>query len=134
MDYEHMLDRIYLSLPKEALSKERFQMIEPDSFTQGSKTIVKNFSQIIKLISRDSRDLMKYLSKESATSVNEEDQRLIINGKFAKDQVSKWFTAFVNEYVLCHACRKPDTKIDEQKGVKMLKCTACGALNPIKKI
>lgn len=37
MEYEKMIDRLYMSLPKEALSKERFEMPVVDSFNQGQK-------------------------------------------------------------------------------------------------
>ncbi len=129
-----MLDRLYLSLPKEALTRERFEMPKPDSFIQGNKTIVKNFNQIIKSLNREEKHLIKFITGEVATAVGVEGERAIINGKFNQLQVEKIFNSYLNQFVLCFECKKPDTKFIEEHGVKMLKCTACGALHPIKKI
>ena len=35
---------------------------------------------------------------------------------------------------LCKECGKPDTKFKEMKGIKMLKCDACGAMTPVKQL
>ena len=48
--------------------------------------------------------------------------------------MDKLFTAYLKEYVMCQECNKPDTEIIDRNGVKMLKCTACGALRPVKVI
>ncbi|MBU1930167.1 hypothetical protein KJ972_01545, partial [Candidatus Micrarchaeota archaeon] len=52
VEYEKMLDRLYLSLPKKALTKERFEMPKADAFLQGQKTIFKNFGGLAKILRR----------------------------------------------------------------------------------
>ena len=134
MEYEKMLDRLYLSIPQEALSKERFEMPEVHSFIQGNKTFIKNFSQILKTIRREEKHILKYLTKECATAANvEEGGRLVLNSKFRQEQLQKIFNNYINDFVLCHTCKKPDTKIVELQGVKVLKCEACGATSPVKR-
>ncbi|MDO8627414.1 MAG: translation initiation factor IF-2 subunit beta [Candidatus Diapherotrites archaeon] len=134
MDYDKMLDRLYLSLPKEALTKSRFEMPVPDSFIQGTKTIVKNFKPILKSLNREEAHILKYITSEIATSVAVEGERLLLNGKFGLEQVKKIFNNYLNQFVLCKECKKPDTKFMDEHGVKLLKCTACGATMPIKKL
>jgi translation initiation factor 2 subunit 2 len=134
MDYEKMLDRLYMSLPKEALMKERFELTEPDSFIQGNKTVVKNFSVIIKQIRREPVQMMKFLTKELATPATIDNERLILNTKLSRSQVSAAFLGFVKQYVLCSVCGKPDTHFEEKQGAKILKCEACGAHTAIKKL
>ena len=129
-----MLDRLYLSLPKEALSKERFEMPAVESMVQGTKTIIRNFSKFAKDVHRDEKHLFKYITKEIATAATITEGRLVLNGKFGQIQISKLFENYVGQYVLCHECKKPDTKIMEQQGVRILKCEACGALSPVKKL
>jgi translation initiation factor 2 subunit 2 len=133
MDYEKMLDRLYLSLPEKSKKHERFEMPEADSFIQGNKTIVKNFSGIIKTVGRDQKHLLKYFTKETATSASlDENGRLVLNAKFSRRQVNDLLTAYISRFLLCPECKRPDTKVVEKQGVRMLKCEACGALSSVK--
>lgn len=132
MNYEQMLDRLYLSLPQQALSKERFVIPKMDSFLEGNKTIIRNFSSLVKLVRRTENEYYKFLTKEFAVPATISGERLILNGKFFGNQLQNAFENYVNQYVLCHECKKPDTHYIDQSGVKMLKCEACGAISAIK--
>lgn len=129
-----MLKRLYMSLPEKTVSKERFELPTMQSTIEGKKTIIKNFSQAMKTISREEKQFYKYLTKETATAGTIEDGKLILSGKFYQDTISKLFTSYLKEYVLCHTCGKPDTQIIDKSGVKVMKCTACGAISPLKKL
>ncbi len=132
MEYSEMLERAYSSLPEKTLTRERFEVPRLESFIQGNKTIVKNLGSVLKLIKRDEKHVLKFLAKETATSANMEEGRLILNGKFSEQQVNDLFNNYMNNYVLCRECKKPDTHFTEKQGVKMLKCEACGAVSPTK--
>ena len=133
MEYEKMLDRLYASLPEKTKKHERFQLPVADSFQQGSKTIVKNFSQILKAVNRDSKHICKFLAKETATSASIDDAgRLVLAGKFSGMQINDLINGYTDQFVLCPECKKPDTKVMERQGVKVLKCEACGAIRSIK--
>ena len=133
MEYEKMLDRLYLSLPEQTLNRERFEMPKPDSFMEGVKTIVRNYGALLKIIRKDEKHLLKFITKETATSANvDEGGRLILNGKFSGEQVSKLFHDYIKTFVLCPECGKPDTKTVEMSGIKMLQCEACGAMSAVK--
>ena len=136
LEYEKMLDRLYLSLPKKALSKERFEMPVAESFIQGNKTTIKNFSGIMKAINRDSeqakRHIFKYFTRETGTSAVLEEGKMILNRKFSDIQVNNLLKAYIEQFVLCPECKKPDTHVMEKQGVKLLKCEACGAISSVK--
>ncbi len=133
MSYEKMLERVYQNIPKRSLDKERFEFPKVESFVQGPKTIVKNFTHLCKVMRReDPKDLLKFLTKESASPAKPEAERLIIGGKFSEKQVGDWFTRFIAEFVLCSTCGKPDTHYIDHNGVRQLKCEACGAISPIR--
>ena len=134
MNYEKMLDRLYLSLPKQALAKERFEMPRVDSLIQGNKTIIRNFGQVLKTINRKEKHLFKFITKETATAATISEGKLVLSGKFSRQQVDSLFESYVKQYVLCHECSRPDTHFIEQHGVKMLKCEACGAVSPVKRL
>jgi len=134
MDYDKMADRLYLSLPKGQTDKERFEMPRLESLIQGKKTFISNFSQALKTIGREERHFYKYITKETASGATIEKGTLVLNGKFGAVQLDKLFTNYVKTYVLCPECGKPDTKISEQQGVKIMKCEACGAMGPLRKL
>lgn len=133
-DYDKMLDRLYMLIPKEALMKERFEMMEPDSFIQGNKTIVKNFSAILKQLRREQPMMLKFLTKELATPASVDEGRLLLSTKLSRSQVMAAFQSFVKQYVLCGTCGKPDTHFEERQGIKVLKCEACGAYTAVRKM
>jgi translation initiation factor 2 subunit 2 len=133
MEYEKMLDRLYASLPEKTKKHERFQMPVAESFQQGTKTIVRNFSQIIKTINRDERHAFKFLAKETATNAAmDEGGKLVLNGKFSNQQINDLVASYINQFVLCPECKRPDTEVVEKQGVRMLHCEACGAIRPVK--
>ncbi len=133
MQYEKMVDRLYDALPERTKKHERFEMPEAVSFIQGTKTVVKNFSAILKVVSRTEKHLFKFLTKETATAASvDESGRLILNGKFSQQQVNDLVKSYVKQFVLCPECDRPDTKVVEKQGIKMLKCEACGAISSVK--
>lgn len=133
MEYEEMLDRVYAALPEKTKKHERFQMPEAESFIQGNRTIVKNFGQLLKSINRDSAHFCKFIARETATSNTiDEAGRLVLTGKFSRQQISDLVKSYVEQFVLCPECKKPDTKVVEKQGVRMLKCEACGAISAVK--
>ena len=131
MEYEEMLDSIYKKMPEKTLLKERFELPLVNSIIQGSKTIVHNFDKILKAIRRDEISILKYLTKELATAATISEGKLILKGKFRSEQLQRVITEYTNRHVLCKECKRPDTKVIESKGVKMLKCEACGAVSPV---
>ena len=130
-----MLSMAYEKLPKEALSKERFEAPVVESHVQGTKTIVKNFSQLIKALNRDPKHFIKFLTNELGVPITFFEGKLTINGKFYEPQLNQSLKNYLNDFVLCHECHKPDTKIIEStSGIKTLKCDACGASKPVKRL
>ncbi len=127
-----MLNRLYGSLPEKTTSKERFELPKLESNIQGKKTTIKNLSQALKSVKRSEKHFYKYFTKETATAATMDEGKLILNGKFYPDNIDRLWQTYLKEYVICGECRKPDTEIIDMSGVKSLKCTACGALRPVK--
>lgn len=133
-DYEKLLERAYEKLPPIALSKKRF---EPPSFIseiQGKKTIIKNFGEVSSTLNRDPNHLLKFISRELATAGNIEGQRCILQGKFLGKSINKKLEEYLNEFILCKECGKPDTKLVTIDRIKQVKCEACGATFPVRNL
>ncbi|OIO22014.1 translation initiation factor IF-2 subunit beta [Candidatus Micrarchaeota archaeon CG11_big_fil_rev_8_21_14_0_20_47_5] len=131
-NYEKMLDSAYEQLPKRTATDERFELPILDTFPQGSKTIVKNFDTALEKIRRKKEEVIKYLSRELAIPISHDGSRLTLNGKINSRLLNEKFSDYVNSHVLCKECKKPDTNIIEEHGVKVLRCEACGAKSPVR--
>ena len=131
-DYEAMLDRARTALPEKTLAFERFETPVVESFLQGSKTIIRNFDVILQKVRRPPEMLSKYFSKELAVPSTIEGSKLVLHGKFYERNLRDKLQSFVDAAVVCKECKRPDTKIVEKDGVKILICEACGARAPVK--
>jgi len=132
--YEDMLDRALSNLPEKVFEQSRFEIPRCDSFTMGNRTIVKNFQEIVQNMNRDANHLMKFLSGELATSGNFESRGAIFQGRFSSHQINEKIEKYANTYVLCHECRKPDTKLMKEGRIVFLQCEACGARHSVRSI
>ena len=52
IDYDFLLDRLYMSLPERVLSQSRFELPVAISIIQGKQTIWKNFLKVAKDLNR----------------------------------------------------------------------------------
>ncbi len=131
-EYKNMLDRAHNALPEKTHKFERFEVPAIQSFFQGNKTIIKNFDLIVQKTRRKPQTLAKYFSHELAVPVTVQGSKLVLNGKFYERNLKDKLQQFVDSAVICRECKRPDTKIVDQAGVKMLVCEACGARSPLK--
>jgi len=136
MNYDHnsLLDRAWTSLPEGLQSHSRFQIPSVDIFIEGNQTIITNFNEIADILGRKPRHILTFLSKELAAPANFDGRRVIIQRVLKKNMILRKVEDYVKEYVLCHECGRPDTKITELEGEKIIKCTACGGWWPLRKI
>ena len=131
-DYEKLLEIAYKDVKQIKDNGERFEIPKVEGRFEGKKTILTNFSQIIVQIRRDPEHFQKFLLKELATSGQREGDRLILNNKIPSKKINQKIEQYVNEFVLCKECKKPDTEIVKEDRLSFLHCLACGAKHPIR--
>jgi len=133
-DYDSLLDNIYKKLPEKAQGTgERFEMPRFEFFTEGNKTIIKNYKAVTDKIRRDPAFLSKVLSKELAVPVEIVGERLILQRKLIGDMVNRKLEDFINKYVICKECNRPDTHIEDLgHRSRNLICEACGARKAVR--
>ncbi len=132
-DYEALLNRAIKNLPDMETTDVRFVIPEPRIFIEGKTTVLDNFSNIVDVLNRDSDHLMKFLTREMGTAGKLEGGRAIFQGKFPKELIKSNIDSYVEEYVICSECSRPDTQLIKVERVLVLKCSACGAHRPVKK-
>ena len=121
-------------MPKSAYNTERFEIPKLNVMVIGNRTNISNFVKTIKDLRRDSTTVLKYFSKELATSGEIKGTQAEFIGKFGVIEINKKFKRFLDEFVLCKECSKPDTTIQKDGRNFFLKCEACGARRPISKM
>ena len=131
-DYEKLLNRAYSEVKEVKSTGERFEIPKIKGHFQGKKTILTNFFQIAGHIRRNPNHFLKYMLKELAASGTRDGDRLILNIKVPSSKINQKIEDYVKEFVLCKECKKPDTEIISEKGIKFKHCLACGAKYPIK--
>jgi translation initiation factor 2 subunit 2 len=127
MEYEDMLKKVMEKLPKKTDGSGRFKLPPAACEVSGSKTIFKNFGEILSVLRRDQRHFSKYLFKELATPGNIQGQTLIFQGRIQLAMLNKKIGDYVKEFVYCKECGEPDTKLAKEDRITFMKCEACGS-------
>lgn len=133
-DYSDALDRARSLLPEQLVGDSRFDMPKIDANIEGNRTFVKNFKEVAGLLNRKEGHLLKFLTNELGTSGNVEGSRAIFQGKHTRAQIQKSLERYVDNYVFCSTCGKPDTKLELSDRIMMMRCEACGASQAVKPI
>ncbi len=126
-----MLNRALEKIPKKPTTGERFEMPKPSTITIGGRTIIQNFGEVCTQLNRDPHHILKFLSKEMATAATFDGTRVIFQGKFGAQSIVRLLEIYVNRYVICPICRRPDTKVEKQGRFFFLVCEACGARSSV---
>lgn len=132
--YNKLLQEAYASLPSKAKEKDRFKPPVFDAFVHGTQTIVGNFMDVVEALRRKPEHLIKFLTKETGAPAQLDKRRLILKGKVRSQLLNNKLKVYINEYVLCNECSRPDTDLVSQEGVQYLRCQACGARTPVRVI
>jgi translation initiation factor 2 subunit 2 len=133
--YEELLERAFEKLAdKDVVRRERFEIPRVSIQREGTRTILKNFSQIAKTLNRSEDHLYKYIVKSLGTAGFIDNGRLVLQGKFTESELQKEIDDYVKLYVLCKECNSPDTEFVKEERVMMVRCLACGAKHPVRSI
>jgi translation initiation factor 2 subunit 2 len=134
LDYEKMLDEAYGELPQETLKHDRLEVPRPFCTTFGARTIFQNFREACDILNRDPVHVLRFLSKELATAGIVDGNRAIFQGKFGTDTFGRLLKRYVDDFITCPVCKRPDTKIVKEKRLSFLVCEACGAKSSVKSV
>ena len=135
-DYDSLLDRARSQVPEDAFKKsgERFKVPDVQLMVQGNRTLWQNFQDIINVLNRPGREVLKFVSGQIGTAGNIEGGIAIFNGKFTEAAVNDILNRYIDSYVICPVCSRPDTEIKKiEKQYKMV-CSACGAQTAIRPV
>ncbi|MEM2933977.1 MAG: translation initiation factor IF-2 subunit beta [Methanocellales archaeon] len=132
-EYESILNRAMKKAPPVKVSDTRFIIPPPRVFSEGRTTVLDNFKDIVSVLNRDPDHVMKFLVREMGTAGKIDGSRAIFQGKFTADAIWMQINRYVEEFVTCQECGRPDTHLIKQDRILMLKCDACGAWRPVQR-
>lgn len=132
MDYDALLKKGYAVLPESLQHSERFELPKAKGHLEGNKTIISNFSSIANTLRRDEGHILKFLLKSLATLGKKEHDRLILGSRVNSVLFNQKIEEYVNLYVMCKECNRPDTKLLKEQNVHYVVCQACGAKTVVK--
>jgi len=127
MNYEEMLERAKEQLPEDIDKGERFEIPKVKGHIEGNKTIISNFGPLADTLRRPKQHLLKYVLKELATPGEFRGKAVIFQTKLSASRVNEKIQQYAEEFVICKECGKPDTKLNKENNIYVLKCQACGA-------
>lgn len=125
--YEKLLDRGRSMLPSATREGSRFEVPPPDVATIGSRTIIHNYERVCRDLNRNPRHVLKFLLRELGTAGSLEGGHVVLQGKFTKKTIEGVLKRYVDDFIICPICKRPDTRIERRKRLQFLLCEACGA-------
>lgn len=131
-DYEQLLDKAYEKVKVVEGAGERFEIPKIEGFFQGKKTILTNLFQIASYMRRDPEHLLKFLTKELAVKISINGEKVSLNIKVPSKKIIPKIERYVEEFVLCKECKKPDTELIKEGKQTIIHCLACGAKHPVR--
>jgi translation initiation factor 2 subunit 2 len=131
-NYEKLLEEAYGKIKQTDTSLDRFEIPKIEGHFEGRKTILTNFYQISSHLRRKPEHFQKFMLKELAASGQKEGDRLVLNIKVPSAKINKKIEEYVNEFVLCRECKKPDTELIRKDRINFVHCLACGAKHSVR--
>jgi translation initiation factor 2 subunit 2 len=117
-----------------SLKQERLELPRLLITTVGMRTIITNFKELADVLDRDPQHILKFLTREMATAATFHESRAIFQGKFRRESFDRLLQRYMDSFVVCPVCKRPDTKILKEKRLSFLICNACGARSAIKQL
>lgn len=132
--YDELLTRVFdimrVKNPEMvAGEKKKIVMRPPQVLRAGARrTSFANFSEISRMLHRQSKHLLAFIFAELGTSGSVDgNNQLIIRGRFNQKQIENVLRRYIKEYVTCHTCKSPDTLLQKEERLFFLQCETCGS-------
>ncbi len=132
--YDELLKRARAQIPEVTLKKERLELPRLMVTMVGMRTTITTFKEVADTLDRDPQHILKFLTREMATAATYHDGRAIFQGKFPRDTFERLIQRYMENFVTCPVCKRPDTKILKERRLSFIVCNACGAKSSIKQL
>ncbi|RLF26458.1 MAG: translation initiation factor IF-2 subunit beta [Thermoplasmata archaeon] len=131
-NYKELLKRVQEKASAKRVEQDRFKLPRVDIFYEGNTTVLKNFDKILDMINREPDHLLKFLLGSLGTAGEiVGGGRVKFQGKIPTVDLQNKLKEYVDTYVICSECGRPDTHLVKKGRTILLRCDACGAFRSI---
>ncbi len=131
-DYQKLVAKAYEMLPETTQTEDRFTLPKVRGHIQGNRTVISNFLQVATTLRRKPEHLLKFILKELAAPGELKKNGVIFGSKIPASRINEKIEKYIDTFVLCKECKKPDTKLVKEGSFPFMKCMACGAKHSLK--
>jgi len=131
LDYKDLLKKVHSMTSTKSVDDDRFKLPKVDIFYEGNTTVLKNFDKIISVLNREGNHLLKFFLSSVGTAGEVSKGRIIFQGKIPARMIQDKLNEYVDTYVTCSECNRPDTHLVKKGRTILLRCDACGAFRSI---
>jgi translation initiation factor 2 subunit 2 len=131
-NYNELLKKAKDSIETNRVSDDRFKLPEAEIFYEGNTSVIKNFDKISDAVNREPDQILKYLLGGLGTAGERDGGRVVFQGKIPANSIQEKLKDYINIFVMCSECGKPDTHLVKKGRTTMVRCDACGAIRPLK--
>ena len=132
LDYKNLLKKVVDSTNKKELAEDRLKIPKADIFYEGNTTVIKNFDKITDILNRDSNVVLKFLLGTLGTAGELVGPRAVFQGKIPTKNIHDRIKDYIDMFVICSECNRPDTHLVKQGRELLIRCDACGAFRSVK--
>ncbi len=131
-EYSQLLMRARKNMPEVTGTGERFVMPDMDVLYEGKTTIIKNFDVLLDKMNRPSDHAVPVLLREIGIAGSYDSGRLLLQGRVPERTLVERVSKYIETYVICGECGRPDTHLVKEERTTLVKCDACGGHRPVK--
>lgn len=132
MNYKEMLEKARKETPEITINThKKFEVPAPEISRIGKKTMVLNLNKIAEYIGRETEDMLKFLSRELATSAVMEGYKAVFTGGFSRRILEDKLNRYIDTFVKCSECGRYETSLKKEDRITYIECMACGARKPV---
>ena len=130
-DYKELLKKVHSMTSSKSIDDDRFKLPKVDIFYEGNTTVLRNFDKIIGVLNRDGNHVLKFYLSSVGTAGEISKGRIIFQGKIPARMIQDKLNEYVDTYVICSECNRPDTHLVKKGRTILIRCDACGAFRSI---
>jgi len=131
-DYEKLLKNVQDNISSDRSVEDRFKLPQAEIFYEGNTTVIKNFDKISDAVNRDPEQILKFLLGSLGTAGERDSGRVIFQGKIPTSSIQSKLKDYIETFVICSECGKPDTHLVKKGRTLIVRCDACGGFRPVK--
>jgi len=130
-NYKELLKRVQSETSTKKFEEDRFKIPRADVFYEGNTTVLRNFEKISNTINRDTDHLLKFFLGNIGTAGEIVGGRAIFQGKIPAKTIQDKLVEYIDTYVICSECKRPDTHLVKKDRTILIRCDACGAFRAV---